>query len=188
MDSRGDDWLYSARRRRRRKVWLISAGRSRMIESSMYVCRKRLKVASFKYILSSKEVKKTEKCDRKSHIESCPYARTSARTVSNPFRTHFPTHIARAEVRFYAHVRRNPTSGLDSGRPSWTHERILGPVIWFDVVSENWKVGFPGTFGPLRSSISHDNRDLQKSMNWSYIDIKGKWTISSDISVQAGMY
>ena len=79
-------------------------------------------------------------------------------------------------------------TGLDRTRPSWTHERILGPVIWFDVVSENWKVGFPGTFGPLRSSISHDNRDLQKSMNWSYIDIKGKWTISSDISVQAGMY
>ena len=47
------------------------------------------KVAAFKCI-SSKQVKK---CDRKSHFEKCPYARTSARTVPNPFRTHFRMHI-----------------------------------------------------------------------------------------------
>ena len=31
---------------------------------------------------------------------------------TNPFRTHFCTHIACAEVQFYAHVRRKPTSAF----------------------------------------------------------------------------
>ena len=45
---------------------------------------------------------------RKSKIG--PHAPTTHAQFTNPFRTHFRTHIARAEVRFYAHVRRNPTS------------------------------------------------------------------------------
>ena len=57
-----------------------------------------------------KRDKQVKKCDRTSQFENCPYARTFACTVPNPFRTHFRTHIARAEVRKYAHVRRNPTS------------------------------------------------------------------------------
>ena len=57
--------------------------------------------------------KSVQKCDRTSHAQK-PAARTHiAHTVLNPFRTHFRTHIARAEVRFYAHVRRNPTSGCN---------------------------------------------------------------------------
>ena len=49
-------------------------------------------------------------CDRTSHPEKCPHARTSHALSGIGFRTHFRTHIARAKVRFYAHVRRNPTS------------------------------------------------------------------------------
>ena len=46
-----------------------------------------------------------------SQVKICPHAPTTHAQFTNPFRTHFRTHIARAEVRFYAHVRRNPTSG-----------------------------------------------------------------------------
>ena len=49
------------------------------------------------------------KCDRTSQVKNRPARTYNARTVPNPFRTHFRTHIARAEVRYYAHVRRNPT-------------------------------------------------------------------------------
>ena len=56
------------------------------------------------------EEKQVKKCDRTSHPEKCPHARTSHALLGIAFRTHFRTHIARAEVRFYAHVRRNPTS------------------------------------------------------------------------------
>ena len=49
-------------------------------------------------------------CDRTSHPEKCPHARTSHALSGIGFRTHFHTHIARAKVRYYAHVRRNPTS------------------------------------------------------------------------------
>ena len=48
---------------------------------------------------------------RKSQI--WPHAPTTHAHFQNLFRTHFRTHIARAEVRFYAHVRRNPTSAYD---------------------------------------------------------------------------
>ena len=46
-----------------------------------------------------KRDKQVKKCDRKSQVKNCPYARTFARTVPNPFRTQFRTHIALAEVR-----------------------------------------------------------------------------------------
>ena len=54
--------------------------------------------------------------DRTSHPEKCPQTRTS-HTLSGiafrtHFRTHFHTHIARAKVRYYAHVCRKPTSGF----------------------------------------------------------------------------
>jgi hypothetical protein len=39
----------------------------------------------------------------------CPHART----VPNPFRTHFRTHITHAEVRHYAHVCHNPMFDYD---------------------------------------------------------------------------
>ena len=39
-----------------------------------------------------------------------PHAPTMHAQFTNSFRTHFRTHIARADVRFSAHVRRNPTS------------------------------------------------------------------------------
>ena len=57
-------------------------------------------------------LKKCEICDRTSHPEKCPHAPTTHAQFTNPFRTHFCTHIARAKVRFYARVRRNPTSGF----------------------------------------------------------------------------
>ena len=59
-----------------------------------------------KHSMCDLSMKKIKKCPEqvKSAIanrtpKNCPYARTSARTVQNPFRTHFRTHIARAEVR-----------------------------------------------------------------------------------------
>ena len=54
--------------------------------------------------------KSVQKCDRTSHVKNEPHARTSHAQFQIPFRTHFRTHMKRAEVRFYAHVRRNPTS------------------------------------------------------------------------------
>ena len=56
-----------------------------------------------------------KKCDRKSHNKKRPHARTSHALLDMSFCTHFRTHIARAEVRFYAHVRRNPTSDIMCG-------------------------------------------------------------------------
>ena len=97
MDSRVDDWLYSARRRRRRKVWLISAGRSRMIESSMYVCR--LKVASFTYILSSRGKK-----DRK--------VRSQIAHWKLPIRTHFRTHSFKPFTHALPHAHRTCGSAI----------------------------------------------------------------------------
>ena len=47
---------------------------------------------------------------RKSKI--CLHAPTTHAQFTNPFRTHFCTHIACAEVRFYAHVRRKATSAF----------------------------------------------------------------------------
>ena len=46
-----------------------------------------------------KMVNQGEKCDRTSQLENMPARTYNARTVPNPFRTHFRTHIARAEVR-----------------------------------------------------------------------------------------
>ena len=48
--------------------------------------------------------------DRTSQVTNRPHAPTTHAHCQNLFRTHFRTHVARAEVRFYAHVRRNPTS------------------------------------------------------------------------------
>ena len=46
-----------------------------------------------------KREKQVKKCDRKSQVKNCPYARTFARTVPNTFCTHFRTHIACAVLR-----------------------------------------------------------------------------------------
>ena len=43
--------------------------------------------------------KQIKKWDRKSQVKNLPIRTYNARTLQNPFRTHFRMHIARAEVR-----------------------------------------------------------------------------------------
>ena len=53
------------------------------------------------------------------------HARTSHTQFQKPFRTHFRPHIACAEVRYYAHVRRNPTSVQIEALKSNVHFRKI---------------------------------------------------------------
>ena len=83
-------------------------------------------------------------CDRTSHPEKCPHARTSHALSGIGFRTHFRTHIARAKVRYYAHVRRNPTSA-HSNPIVYDFENLefkfsLMPTVFNDFENFNFKL------------------------------------------------
>ena len=53
-----------------------------------------------------------------------------------PFQTHFRTHIARAEVRFYAHVRRNPTSDLFRRQKRKWFQQFSKLILRFMILTE----------------------------------------------------
>ena len=78
-------------------------------------------------------------CDRTSHPEKCPHALSGI-----GFRTHFRKHIARAKVRYYAHVRRNPTSA-HSNPIVYDFENLefkfsLMPTVFNDFENFNFKL------------------------------------------------
>ena len=109
-------------------------------------------------------------------------------------------HIQQAGFKLDQYIQgfyiRNAT-GLTNGRPSWTDESGLPYSIWFDDKSKYWRVGLSSAIGTngtirtniLQSSTSPDSTFPHEAQNWEYHHLtNGKWIMSSDISITAGMY
>ena len=84
-------------------------------------------------------------CDRTPHPEKCPHAHTSHELSGIGFRTH----IARAKVRYYAHVRRNPTSVQNTFMVPTQLHGIYSPSVKQKKLSQPFRLGFRSGMGEL---------------------------------------